>query len=420
MDLQPLILQAQAGNLAAYAQLVAATQNMVHAVCYRILQNPADALDAAQDTYLRAFQRLADLRDPAAFPGWLRRIAVTAAHDLSRHHRLSFLDLADLPDVPILDELEQSWSDAQRRALAAALLALSPADRRLCDRFYHGNWPIARLAADAAIAEPAMKKRLQRIRDTLRKETEMSELQNAPHHPSANLPAKVVELLAHPRLIDLPENPVGKITDLLRACFPDYTSIDTPEIIDTATARTTLDEPRIDITRIDPAQRVDATRALRYDLSVPLLLTAIPLQTPTPRLPLRLLTAGKVYRAGRPDPTHLEAFHQLEILRLETALSPWSALGDLLRVLHALLPNATIHIASVNYPLCSQSWELTAELSGRRAGIAGCGLYTPHITRALAADPATTAAFGIGFGLERLAALKYNYDDLRKLASAQV
>tara|TARA_A100001037_G_C14771475_1_gene466261 strand:+ start:311 stop:517 length:207 start_codon:yes stop_codon:yes gene_type:complete len=46
------------------------------------------------------------------------------------------------------------------------------------------------------------------------------------------MPAKVVELLARPRLTDLPENPVGRTLDDLREMFVDFTDVELPEVVD--------------------------------------------------------------------------------------------------------------------------------------------------------------------------------------------
>src|SRR5262249_39424876 len=116
-----------------------------------------------------------DLQEPAAFAGWLRRIVITTALNLRRSRRSTFLRLEDVPDVPILDEQETRWSDLQRLRLAQALLTLATEERQICARRYHGNWSIARRAGYAGVDEAAMRKRLQRIRDKLRKEIEMAE-----------------------------------------------------------------------------------------------------------------------------------------------------------------------------------------------------------------------------------------------------
>jgi len=93
---------------------------------------------------------------------------------------MTLLRLDDVPDVAILDEEEHCWSEGQRQQLAAALLTLTSEERQLCDRRYHGRWSTTRLAAQAGVDEATMRKRLQRVRDKLRKEIEMSERRGVP------------------------------------------------------------------------------------------------------------------------------------------------------------------------------------------------------------------------------------------------
>ena len=138
--LNELVSRARRGDVSAYGRLVHATERMVFAVAFRVLRDEALAEDAAQETYLRAFRRIGDLQEDAAFLTWIRRIAVTVAINMRRARRTTFLRLDEGVDVPILDEIEARWSDTQRQQLAAALLILSPEERRLCDRRYHGGW----------------------------------------------------------------------------------------------------------------------------------------------------------------------------------------------------------------------------------------------------------------------------------------
>src|SRR6185503_18036296 len=186
-----LVVAAQAGDVQAYGQLVQATQTMAYGIAVGVLRDRTVAQDAVQHAYLRAFRRLSDLHEPAAFPGWLRRIVITVALNMRRARRHTLLRLDDLPEVPVLDEAETRWSELQRHRLASALLALTADERQLCDRRYHGQWSAARLARQAGIDEAAMRKRLQRIRDKLRKEIEMAEQRALrPEDMRSDLPAK--------------------------------------------------------------------------------------------------------------------------------------------------------------------------------------------------------------------------------------
>src|SRR5690242_12739498 len=168
-QLNDVVTRAKAGDLDAFSRLVQATQVMSYAVALGVLRDPDLAQDAIQEAFLRAFRRLADLEEPAAFISWLRRIVITVASNMRQARRVTLLRLDDVPVVPVLDEAETSWSEAQRQLLAGALLTLTGPERRLCDRRYHGHWSTARLAKDAGVDEAVMRKRLQRVRDKLRK-----------------------------------------------------------------------------------------------------------------------------------------------------------------------------------------------------------------------------------------------------------
>jgi RNA polymerase sigma-70 factor (ECF subfamily) len=416
-EIELLVERARGGDLAAYGKLVEVTQQMVFAVCYRVLRNRADALDATQETYLRAFDRLKDLRDSAAWPGWLRRIAVTVARSIAKKRRFAFIQTADVPDIPVFDEDEKTWSESQRQALAQALLQLAPEDRRICDRFYHGGWDIARLAAEARVSEPAMRKRLQRIRDRLRKDAEMSEQQNIGGVSlPANMPAQVVELLARPKLVDLPENPVGKIAEILKARYAGHQWIDVPETVEVEEARRVTGNDRFDLPR-DMMHFVDPNQFLRYDITLPMLIAA-----KNCGVPARLIATGQVYRNQTPNPMREQSFHQLEILILDSrdALDPWAFMGETLHVIADLLPGRDTMIESVDFPDSSRAWEISARADGNWVSVLAWGIYTDAVVKHLGGDPARHRAFGLGYGLERMAALHFGYDDIRKLATARV
>ena len=416
-SLSDLVVRAQAGDLDAYGRLVERTQTMAYGVARSVLRDAALAEDAAQEAFLRAFKRLGDLNEPAAFIGWLRRTVITAALNLRRARRQTFLRLDDVPEVPVLDESESSWNELQRLRLAGALLTLSADERRACDRRYHGQWSIGRLARDAGIDDAAMRKRLQRIREKLRKEIEVTEQHDIrPGEIRSDFPAHIVELLAQPRLCDLPEHPVGRVLEDLRTVYADCTDVTLPEIIDFADARTTVGDDALYIEQ-NELHRVDERRILRYDLTLPLLLT-IKFESH----PLRLLAAGKAYRSCRTDAMHLEAFHQAEVLWMDDRrnLDPWRVTARVLESVDRLLPGRTMKLVPTRYAMCSQAWELEVDVDGRWFEVLAWGVFTDRIVAHLGGDPAVHTAIGAGYGLERLAMLRYGIDDIRKIDTVQV
>lgn len=407
-----LVRRAQAGDLDAFGCLVRDTQKMAYAVAKRVLRDEGLAEDATQEAYLRAFRRLGDLQEPGGFIPWLRRIVITIALNVLRSRRCTFVTLDEGHDVPVLDETETGWSEEQRRQLASALLTLSAEERRLCDRRYHGHWSTTRLAQDLGVDESVVRKRLQRVRDKLRKEIEVAEQRDIrPEEIREELPGKVVDLLARPRLTDLPENPVGRIAADIRSAFPGFTAIELPEIVDFAAAR---DSVLADAVYIEPEElhRVDDRHILRYDLTLPLFQ-----QVRFEGEPLRLWSVGKTYRAGTVDRQHLEAFHQAEVFALDarSRLDAWTMTAQVLRSVTAALPCRTVKIVPTKYAMCSEAWELEVEDDGRWSELMAWGVYTDRIVRHLGADPATHTAVGIGYGLERFAMIRYGIDDIRKV-----
>lgn len=415
--LSQLVGRARDGDLEAFGGVVRLTQGMAFALACSVLRETAQAQDAVQEAYLVAFRRLRDLEDAAAFPGWFRRIVINSSLNTRRARRHAFLQLEEAPDIPVLDEREGRWSEAKRMRLARALLRLSREERRLCDRRYHGGWSTARLAADAGVDDTAMRKRLQRIRDKLRKEIEMTERHALESSPlPGDMPAKIVELLARPQLTDLPENPVAIVTEAVRAIYRGFDERELPEIVDWAEAERTIAR---DAVYVDPRElhRIDDRRILRYDLTLPLLMNV--------RFegePLRLFSTGKTYRQCEPDATHLEAFHQAEVFCLDRRerFDKWQIMSLVLKSVEATMPGLPVRISPTTYAMCSEAFDIDVEQHGRWWEVLAFGVFTDRVVAHLGADPAAYTAVGVGYGLERLAMLRFGVDDIRKLDVSNV
>jgi RNA polymerase sigma-70 factor, ECF subfamily len=94
-----LLRRARDGDTAAFGELVERHQSRIYAVCLRILADPEEARDAAQDAFITAFRKLAQFRGDAAFTTWLHRIAVNACYDeLRRAKRRPMLHAATATD----------------------------------------------------------------------------------------------------------------------------------------------------------------------------------------------------------------------------------------------------------------------------------------------------------------------------------
>jgi RNA polymerase sigma-70 factor (ECF subfamily) len=98
---EELIRSFLAGDAEAFARLVDRHRQRVYNVCLRFLDDPDDAADASQDTFLSVLTKLEQFRGDAAFTTWMHRIAVNACYDLTRRRRRQpMLRLAGDRDVP--------------------------------------------------------------------------------------------------------------------------------------------------------------------------------------------------------------------------------------------------------------------------------------------------------------------------------
>jgi len=106
----------------------------VYRTTRKILRNDADALDATQAAFLNALQALPTLKEPAKFPGWLRRIAVNVALGM-RRSRGSRLDNVDAVQA---SEAEAAMSADDYQILKRAVADL-PEEYRLPIVLHHAE-----------------------------------------------------------------------------------------------------------------------------------------------------------------------------------------------------------------------------------------------------------------------------------------
>jgi RNA polymerase sigma-70 factor, ECF subfamily len=174
-DPDPITIQrARAGDSRAFSRLVEAYQTPVYNLCYRVLGNPHDAEEAAQETFLRAYTRLGSYDPARPFKTWLLAIAHHYCIDRLRRRRLNFLSL---DDEPALDTA--AWRSAaltpeetalrrERDGEIQALLDLLPAkDRSALVMRYWYDLSYDEIAQATATTVSAVKSRLHRAREML-------------------------------------------------------------------------------------------------------------------------------------------------------------------------------------------------------------------------------------------------------------
>src|SRR5258708_24783062 len=83
MDDESLLERARQGDSGAFTTLVERYQDELYTMALRLLGAPSDAADVVQETFLRAYTRLPELRGQTV-RAWLFRVAINCAHDIQR------------------------------------------------------------------------------------------------------------------------------------------------------------------------------------------------------------------------------------------------------------------------------------------------------------------------------------------------
>ncbi len=121
-----LVARAARGDTGAFNLLVSRWEKRLFNYAFRLTGNREDALDVCQDTFLKAFQQLHRLQDPAKFAGWLFTIArnYCLAHFRTRQRRA---EDGEGPDPQGLDALQAEGQPAR----LGNLQEMEPAELRL-------------------------------------------------------------------------------------------------------------------------------------------------------------------------------------------------------------------------------------------------------------------------------------------------
>lgn len=167
-ELDTLVRDSIAGDRHAFAALLETETVTAYRAALAILRSPDDARDAVQDAAVIAWQRLPELRNPAAWPPWFRRIAVRVALDERRHVRRT-RDVHGVADPP-LDRRDPMAGTDDRVVVLAALSRLPPADRALLGLRYGADLSVPDVAAALGLRLGTAKARLHRVLRTLRTE----------------------------------------------------------------------------------------------------------------------------------------------------------------------------------------------------------------------------------------------------------
>ena len=146
------------------------------------------------------------------------------------------------------------------------------------------------------------------------------------------------------------------------------------------------------------------------------------------KLPIRMIAPGRVFRSDEVDATHSPSFHQIEGMVVDKGITFADLKGTLAEFAKQLFGEETkVKFRPHHFPFTEPSAEVDVTCfkcggSGCRfckgsgwIEILGCGMVHPKVLKMSGIDPDVYSGFAFGVGLERIALLKYEIDDMRLL-----
>ena len=148
----------------------------------------------------------------------------------------------------------------------------------------------------------------------------------------------------------------------------------------------------------------------------------------TGRMPIRVIAPGRVFRSDEVDATHSPSFHQVEGLVVDKGITFADLKGTLQQWAEEFFgPETRVKFRPHHFPFTEPSAEV--DVSCFKCGgkgcrmckgsgwieILGCGMVHPKVLSDCGIDPEVYSGFAFGIGLERIALLKYEIDDMRLL-----
>ena len=170
-----LVLCAQQGDRDALGQLVLRYEKSVYAIALRRLGNHVEAQEVVQEVFVKALQKLGQLRQPECFSGWLRSMTVRMAINRAVRRKPA---RATSPDTMVAtcthDEtpLASALASERRRQVRAGLKRLGELDRDTLVAFYVNGHSLVEMSNQFDSPVGTIKRRLHVARKRLAKELE--------------------------------------------------------------------------------------------------------------------------------------------------------------------------------------------------------------------------------------------------------
>ncbi len=171
-----LIRQTLAGDTSAFDRLVKTHRATVYVLVLSYTKNPADAEDLTQRIFIRAYERLATLRELDRFLPWLQRITHNACKDWIRRQSDSMTSFEEMNHADFMETVPTPEEIALKREIEAvvreAIGALKETDRKLVEGRYIEGASYDQLQVESGLSYAAIANRLKRAKQQMRRRIE--------------------------------------------------------------------------------------------------------------------------------------------------------------------------------------------------------------------------------------------------------
>ena len=138
--------------------------------------------------------------------------------------------------------------------------------------------------------------------------------------------------------------------------------------------------------------------------------------------PIYIVAPGRTFRTDAADATHLPAFNQIEGLVVDRGITMGDLAGTIDEFVKAFFgAEVKTRLRPSYFPFTEPSAEFDiSRADGSWLELGGCGMVHPNVLRNCGIDPEEWQGFAFGFGIDRLAVMRYQLDDIRELVNNDV
>jgi len=168
-DDQYYIEAVRKGNVQAFSVLVEKYQKMVYSLALKLLKRPEDAEELAQDTFIKAYQKIDSYEGKSKFSTWLYSITYNACISELRKRRIEFTSIddrqiSDQDEMKMHDYYRETKKEDQEKYLNLALSKLPEDDQVLVTLYYYENQSMDEISMITGLTVSNIKVKIHRAR----------------------------------------------------------------------------------------------------------------------------------------------------------------------------------------------------------------------------------------------------------------